>query len=261
MPLPTWISPQMKGNFGKMFEELMLFKPRAVINLTIYGVTIIETDTQNQYFAPIDEWTQESDVINSFLTDDSELFQPPITTPKEPVVDLTQLLNESSVDEQSEVNTTIPDPNDLKPEDIIDFNFIFDFEEKEIIGAKEANDNMIKASKESVDSETWKNNLTTTLRRIHTENMDQIERTILYYKIGTWITNPPTKFKFKLFKVKEEINKSLGFKVGDRPYSIARNTHKIFNNEEQIRQQRNPLSIHKIRRMTNTDIKEFKKNF
>jgi len=91
--------------------------------------------------------------------------------------------------------------------------------------------------------------------------MNQIKRTIIYYRIGKLIANPPAKYKLRQYKVKEELSKSLGVRIGEKQFVTARNAYKIFDSEIQIQQQETPLTITRIRQMKNHEIQEYKKKF
>ena len=164
-----------------------------------------------------------------------------------------------------------PTFEEIKAEDLIDLEKLFapflpndtstnDDIEKEVSSTNAQEIIKEEPKKKIYDSETWKIQLEKLFRRIYTENIDQIERTILYFQIGKLIANPPVKYKTQQYKVKDEINKSLGLKIGENQFTTARNTFKIFDDEDQIRQQRSPLSITKIRRMKNSEIRNLKKN-
>jgi hypothetical protein len=276
MSLPTWMSPRMKECFGTMTEELLLYNSKAILTFTIYGVTINDADTQDQHFISADELSQDSDIISGFLIDDPELFEPPVGKAKEPVVNLTTLLEEPSVDESTLILGPIFD--EIKPEDLINLEKLFG----PLITTDESTNNnngegsstiliqkekditeeisQEKPKEKSSDSEIWKNQLEKLLRRVYTEKLENIERTIIYYKIGKLINKPPRKYKLQQYKLKGELSESLGIHIGEKPFTIARNAYKIFNDENKIQQQKNPLNITQIRRMKNNEIKEFRKN-
>jgi len=99
------------------------------------------------------------------------------------------------------------------------------------------------------------------LRQVYTEKSDQLERTIIYHRIGKLIANPPAKYKLRQYKVKEELSKSLGVWIGEKQFVTAWNAYKIFDSEIQIQQQETPLTITRIRQMKNHEIQEYKKKF
>ena len=53
--------------------------------------------------------------------------------------------------------------------------------------------------------------------------MNQIERTIVYYRIGKLISQTLTRYKRQQYKIKEELTTSLGIQVGEKPFKIAKN--------------------------------------
>ena len=266
MSLPTWMSPRMKECIGTMSEELLLYNSKAILTFTIYGVTINDANTQDQHFISADELAQDSDIINGFLIDDPELFEPPVTKAKEPIIDLTTFLETPSIDG----STTIFEPvfDEIKPEDLIDLEKLFESlitTDEPTINNNEEKSTLTSTQKEkykerSLNSETWKSQLEKMLRRVYTEKLDNIERTIIYHKIGKLINKPPKNYKLQQYKLKDELSESLGIRIGEKPFTIARNTYKLFKNENQIQQQKNPLNITQIRRMKKDEIKEFQKN-
>ena len=99
MSLPTWMSPRMKECLGTMTEKLLLYNSQTILTFTVYGVTINDANIHDQHFLSTNELAQDSDAINGFLIDNPELFEPPIRKTKEPVVDLTALLEVPTINE------------------------------------------------------------------------------------------------------------------------------------------------------------------
>jgi len=150
---------------------------------------------------------QDSDAINGFLIDNPELFEPPIRKTKEPVVDLTALLEVPTINESTSILNSIFD--EIKPEDLIDLEKLFGplitTNEPIIDNNEEESSSMINQDGEKVfegtpkektqKSGTWKSQLETLFRQIYTEKMNQIERTIVYYRIGKLISQTLTRYK------------------------------------------------------------------
>lgn len=270
MTLPIWITPRMKECFETMLEELLLHNSHAILTFTIYGVTIGNVNTQEQQIITVHELSEDSKLIDEFLNNDPELYDSPVEKIEKPIINLTKLLETPSVDEP----TVIFDPTfeEIKAEDLIDVEKLFtpfltnntstnDDIEKEISSTSTQVIITEESKKKTYDPETWKIQLEDLLRRVYNEQSDQVKRTILYYKIGNLIANPPTKYKFQQYKVKDEISKSLGIRIGEKQFVTARNTYKIFDNETQIQQQETPLTITRIRRMKNHEILKYRENF
>jgi len=114
----------MKECFGTMMEELLLYNSQAILIFTVYGVTISDANIQDQHFIPIDNLSEDSDIISGFLKNDSELFESPVEKAKEPTIDLTTLLETSSVNEPTVIFN--PTFEEIKAEDLIDVEKLFE---------------------------------------------------------------------------------------------------------------------------------------
>ena len=272
MSLPTWMTPRIKECFGTMLEELLLHNTQAILVFTIYGVTINDANTKDQHFIPINELAQDSNKINGFLVDDPELYESPIEKAKESITDYTTLLELLFVDESTFILNPVFD--EIKPEDLIDLEKLFrplimtnestvnnNGEGPSSITVQKEENTLEEAPKEKAHkSETWKLQLEKLVKQIYTEEANQIEKTITYYRIGKLISQTPTKYKCQQYKIKEELSTSIGIRIREKPFTIARNTYKLFKNENQIQQQKNLLNVIQIRRMKKNEIKEFRKN-
>ena len=207
MSLSTWMSSCMKECLGTMMKELLLYNFQTILIFTVYGVTINDANTHDQHFLSTNELAQDSDAINGFLVDNPELFELPIRKTKEPVVDLIALLEIPTINESTSILNSIFD--EIKPEDLIDleklFGSLITINEPIIDNNEEESSSMINQDGEKIfegtpkkktqKSGTWKSQLETLFRQIYTEKMNQIERIIVYYRIGKLIFQTPTKYK------------------------------------------------------------------
>jgi len=223
----------MKECFGTIMEELLLYNLQAILIFTVYGVTISDANTQDQHFIPVDNLSEDSDIISGFLKNDSELSESPVEKAKEPTIDLMTLLKTPPVDESTVIFN--PTFKKIKAEDLIDVEKLFEsyYTNETLIDnniKKKVSSTTIQLNEENIkkepqeksyNSDTWKIQLEKLLRRVYTEKSDQLERTIIYHRIGKLIANPPTKYKLQQYKVKEELSKSLGVQIGEKQFVTA----------------------------------------
>lgn len=283
--LPNWITPRMKENFAKIIEELMLYESDALFTIGTNGVMAKRNTRQPEEYIGITILAQDTDFLDGFLTSETSNWTPPVEKPLNEVEDCTSLADSEKTNEdiselfETFVNSdgasieyeTIEPGLTLDPEEFRNSSLLK--EDVEVVNQMIASiiENEFKVSSEEDQSKTnistnskrndiWKEQLIDAMRKIHEGTLDSHEKIIQYYRIGKWIANPPVQHRGRLFIVKNEVNKALGIRLTERPYAIARNTYKLYENEEQIKNLKTVLSPTTIRRLTNDKIEEMKKS-
>ncbi len=275
----------MKENFAKIIEELMLYESDTLFTIGTNGVMAKRNTQQPEEYIGITLLAQDTNFLDGFLTNEISDWTPPVEKPLNEIEDYTSLIDSEKDDKEIseifevfvnadgnsiELETIEPgltldseefSNSPLLREDIEVVNqMITSIVEKEFKTSSEEDLSEKPITKNSKRNDIWKEQLIDAMRKIHEGIIDSHEKIIQYYRIGKWIANPPIHYRGKLFIVKEEMNKALGVRLTERPYAIARNTYKLYTDEEQIKNLKTVLSPTTICRLMNDKIEEMKKS-